>query len=55
MHYLNILDLDECEAESLNDCDVNANCTNMIGGYDCECHESYFGDGFMCISKIAHC
>ena len=51
------LDQDECELDSLNDCDDNATCTNTIGGYNCTCDvvNMFFGDGFTCISKIAWC
>lgn len=49
------IDQDECEDDSLNRCDENANCTNTIGDYICTCNELFFGDGFMCISKIARC
>ena len=49
------LDQDECELDSLNNCDDNATCTNTIGSFDCECNEMYFGDGVTCISKITWC
>ena len=28
------------------DCDINANCTNFPGGFDCGCNEGYNGTGF---------
>ena len=50
--YLIIIDQNECEESNLNMCDVNANCTNNIGSYDCMCYDSFYGDGFSCIGKI---
>ena len=43
-----LLDINECESDSLNDCDGNANCINTIGGYNCSCISGYDGDGFNC-------
>ena len=31
-----------------NDCDVNADCTDTVGSYDCSCRSGYEGDGFNC-------
>jgi len=31
-----------------NDCDVNADCTDTAGSYDCSCRSGYEGDGFNC-------
>ena len=44
MHYI-FLDINECHT---NPCDVNANCTNIDGGYECSCHMGYEGDGTSC-------
>ena len=39
-------DINECEADTYT-CDENANCTNTVGTFDCNCRNSYFGqDGF---------
>ena len=35
VYYLFFLDIDECEHESLNECDVNANCSNTGNGFNC--------------------
>ncbi len=32
----------------LNQCDDNAECTNLSGTYECECDDGYDGDGFTC-------
>ena len=41
-------DINECELDSLNDCDENANCSDTIGSYNCSCKTGYEGDGFNC-------
>ena len=41
-------DINECDLDSLNDCDENANCTDTIGSYNCSCNSGYEGDGFNC-------
>ncbi|XP_052566489.1 uncharacterized protein LOC120419770 isoform X3 [Culex pipiens pallens] len=32
-----VQDVDECTSDELNDCDNEANCTNMFGTFRCEC------------------
>ena len=39
-----IPDVDECELD-LDNCDVNAMCSNTIGSYTCACNEGYTGEG----------
>ena len=39
-------DINECEDNSLNDCDAEANCINTDGTYTCECREGFYGTGF---------
>ncbi|KAL9975104.1 hypothetical protein ACROYT_G012220 [Oculina patagonica] len=46
-------DIDECGKGS-HECDVNANCTNTVGSYNCTCKEGYAGDGRSC-SDIDEC
>ena len=37
-----LTDIDECdESLDLNDCDIAARCTNIDGGYNCECDLGY--------------
>ena len=43
------VDINECE--QVNDCDVNANCTNTAGSYDCECKHGFRGDGETCTGE----
>ena len=46
-------DIDECtEQPNIVMCDENANCTNVIGSYDCVCNPGYNGTGFICAGKI---
>ena len=39
-----ILDLDECK-DKTHQCDVNANCINIPGSYNCTCRPGYRGNG----------
>ncbi|XP_058830757.1 uncharacterized protein LOC131689580 isoform X2 [Topomyia yanbarensis] len=36
-----VQDVDECTSDELNDCDEEANCTNMFGTFRCECGYGY--------------
>jgi len=36
-----------------HDCDVNANCTNTVGGHNCSCKEGFAGDGRSCLGKLS--
>lgn len=42
--FLSNLDVDECK-NSLHNCDRNADCTNNIGGFDCQCRAGFTGNG----------
>ena len=51
--FLQILLTDDNECKNgLHDCDINANCTNTIGSFECTCKDGFLGDGKTCISKI---
>eukprot|EP00058_Branchiostoma_floridae_P012045 XP_002597533.1 hypothetical protein BRAFLDRAFT_219757 [Branchiostoma floridae] len=50
MFFLLFPDVDECTTGS-HDCDVNANCTNTIGSFDCRCVVGYQGDGKTCSGR----
>ena len=41
--------IDECADSALNNCDVNAFCTDTEGSYDCTCNLNFNGDGFLCV------
>lgn len=44
-------DIDECTDSNLNNCSLNANCSDNIGSYDCTCSAGYVGDGYFCDGK----
>ncbi|KAL9974468.1 hypothetical protein ACROYT_G011502 [Oculina patagonica] len=44
---MNLEDIDECITRN-HDCDVNANCTNTVGGHNCTCKEGFYGNGSSC-------
>ena len=43
-----VLDMDECK-ESQDNCHSDADCTNTVGSYKCQCKKGYLGDGFTCV------
>jgi hypothetical protein len=43
-------DVDECELE-IHNCDVNAECIDTVGSYECVCNQGYSGDGINCTSR----
>ncbi|XP_020608971.1 uromodulin-like [Orbicella faveolata] len=45
--FLSFSDIEECEKE-IDNCHVDANCTNTRGSFSCTCHTGYSGDGVMC-------
>lgn len=40
--------MDECGSHTDN-CDINAECTNTVGSYNCSCNVGYSGDGASCL------
>ena len=46
-----MIDDDEC-TNGKHDCDMNANCTNTIGSFECICNDGFLGDGKTCISNL---
>ena len=38
-------DIDECMAPANITCDINANCTNLVPGFDCTCISPRVGSG----------
>ena len=47
------LDVDECVALTHN-CSENANCTNLVGSFNCSCNPGYVGNGTTCTGNVAH-
>ena len=43
-------DIDECEKQ-MDDCSVNANCSDNEGSFNCTCVTGYEGNGVNCTSK----
>ena len=39
------LDINECD---MDPCNVNADCTDTSGSFECTCRRGYSGDGFTC-------
>lgn len=46
-----ILDIEECATE-IDNCNLDANCTNTKGSFNCTCHTGYSGDGVMCNGTV---
>lgn len=42
-----LTDENECDP-SRSPCDLNANCTNTKGSFECQCKPGFTGDGFRC-------
>ena len=41
------VDVDECQADTDN-CDPNAQCTNIVGSFTCACNTGFTGNGVTC-------
>ncbi|PFX16802.1 52 kDa repressor of the inhibitor of the protein kinase, partial [Stylophora pistillata] len=44
-------DIDEC-LNGTNGCDVNAECNNTLGSYNCTCKDGFEGNGINCTEKV---
>ena len=51
--FLFVTDVDECSTNS-NDCDTNADCTNIDGSFTCTCKSGWDGDGKACTVGKCH-
>ena len=45
-----IADVNECD-EGIHNCHENANCSDVVGGFNCICNTGFNGDGTICESK----
>lgn len=43
-------DFDECSSDNTNNCHESASCTNIGGGFKCECNQGFVGNGTTCQS-----
>ena len=48
-------EVNECSNSSLNECDPNAECTDIPGSYLCDCHAGYEGNGTSCSGDVTAC
>lgn len=46
-------DISECSSSTSHDCDEYATCLEIPGGFTCECHSGFSGDGHSCTGKIS--
>jgi len=49
-HVNTVVLINECAME-LDNCDVNATCTDTTTGFQCACQSGYSGDGVTCTGK----
>ena len=49
--FIELLDIDECYSDQ-HDCDVNAECINTDGSFNCSCRDGYMGNGTSCCKSI---
>ena len=45
--------VNECST-NMNNCSVDALCTDLDNGFQCTCNEGFAGDGVTCTGKHAH-
>ena len=42
LHSLSIIKINECAAQSLNDCHVDAECIDTLKSFECKCKDGFF-------------
>ena len=47
IQYINSTEIDECASDTDN-CDINADCINTGGSFECVCRTGYEGNGQVC-------
>ena len=50
--FLRYVDINECAG--VNNCSDDSNCTNILGSYQCSCHDGYLdeGNGYTCTGML---
>ena len=43
-------DINECEQN--HTCDINAQCNNTVGDFECRCNDGFMGNGTHCDGKL---
>ena len=51
INFPSISDIQEC-ATQVDNCHVDANCSNTKGSFYCTCHTGYSGDGVVCDGTV---
>ena len=51
--FLHCTDVNECD-EGIHNCHENANCSDVVGGFNCICNTGFTGNGTFCESKWYH-
>jgi hypothetical protein len=46
-----LLDVNEC-SEGTHTCDKNADCSNTVGSFTCQCRNGFTGSGQACTGKL---
>ena len=50
-YFVSSTDIDECEQGDHN-CDLNAECSNTVGSFECDCYAGFTGNGTICDGKL---
>jgi hypothetical protein len=46
-----LLDINEC-SKGTHTCHQNADCSNIVGSFTCQCHGGFTGSGHVCTGKL---
>ena len=52
IQYINSTEIDECASDTDN-CDINADCINTGGSFECVCRTGYEGNGQVCTGILS--
>ena len=51
--FTDLVDINECNG-SVAVCDINADCIDLNGTFECTCQQGFSGDGVNCSGKILY-